>query len=125
MSEQATEQRDVDGLADFGVTVEQAAGYWLSAMQHEFGITAEQAAGAFRDIIQFEIDEVFAGDVEAWRQWNASLIALGEDIARYAKRRRRAAAIRRYIEVFALCVLWALLVSVPLTLGLLLIAGQL
>lgn len=106
MSEQATEQRDVDGLADFGVTV-------------------EQAAGAFYDMIQYEIDEIFAGDVEAWRHFNVQITTLGEMIAKRVEERRRAAAIRRYIEVFALCVLWALLVSVPLTLGLLLIAGQL
>jgi hypothetical protein len=106
MSEQATEQRDVEAFSGFGVTV-------------------EQAAQAFYDIIQYEIDEIFAGDVEAWQHFNASIITLGELIARNVKRQQRAAALRRHVEVFALCVLWALLVSVPLTLGLLLIAGQL
>lgn len=125
MSEQTTDQSGVETNAGFGCTVEQGVDAWQQAMQYELGITADQAAAAFREIIRYEIDEIFAGDFEAWTQFNASLVAIGEDIARHAKRQQRAAALRRHAEVLALCVLWALLVSVPLTLGLLLIAGQL
>lgn len=103
MSEQAANERDDDGLAGFGVTVEQFAEAW-------------------RIHVQREIDELFGGDRAAWEQYNARIVTLGEMIADRLEQSRREAEIRRQLERLWLSVGWALLVALPLTVALLLAA---